>query len=72
MPSGTRPWGAYRGEAGSWSVRTGDGLVPDAVWSYRDPLPDAAQLRGLLCVFDERFDVAVDGAPRPRPVSPRS
>jgi uncharacterized protein (DUF427 family) len=46
--------------------------VPDAVWSYRDPLPDAAQLRGLLCFFDERFDVAVDGVPRPRPVTPWS
>ena len=72
VPSATRTWCAYKGEASYWSVETPDGLVPDAVWSYRDPLPDAAQLRGLLCFFDERFDVAVDGVPRPRPVTPWS
>ncbi|MGY1784126.1 DUF427 domain-containing protein [Geodermatophilus sp. SYSU D00698] len=72
VPSETRTWCAYKGQAEYWSVRIGDGLVPDAVWSYRDPLPDAAGLRGLLCFFDERFDVAVDGVPRPRPVTPWS
>jgi uncharacterized protein (DUF427 family) len=71
-PSPTRTWCAYKGEAHYWSVRTGVGLVPDAVWGYPDPLPDAVQLRGLLCFFDERFDVAVDGVPRPRPVTPWS
>ncbi|MGY1712837.1 DUF427 domain-containing protein [Geodermatophilus sp. SYSU D01106] len=71
-PSPTRTECAYKGVAHYWSVRTDDGLVPDAVWSYPDPLPDAAQLTGLLCFFDERFDVAVDGTPRARPVTPWS
>ena len=71
-PSPTRTWCAYKGEAHYWSVRTDAGLVPDAVWTYPDPLPDAVQLQGLLCFFDERFDVAVDGVPRPRPVTPWS
>ena len=72
LPSATRTWCAYKGEATYWSVETPGGLVPDAVWSYRDPLPDAGQLQGLLCFFDERFDVVVDGVPRARPVTPWS
>jgi uncharacterized protein (DUF427 family) len=72
VPSDTRTWCAYKGEASYWSVETGDGLVRDAVWSYRDPLPDAVQLRDLFCFFDERVDVAVDGVPRSRPVTPWS
>ncbi|WP_204263319.1 DUF427 domain-containing protein [Geodermatophilus normandii] len=72
VPSDTRTWCAYEGEASYWSVETGDGLVRDAVWSYRDPLPDAAQLRDPLCFFDERVDVAVDGVSRSRPVTPWS
>jgi uncharacterized protein (DUF427 family) len=72
VPSETRTECAYKGEASYWSVQTGDGLLRDAVWGYADPLPDAAQLRDLLCFFDERVDVVVDGVPRSRPVTPWS
>ena len=72
VPSGTRTECAYKGEASYWSVETPGGLVHDVVWGYPDPLPDAAQLRDLLCFFDERVDVVVDGVPRRRPVTPWS
>lgn len=72
QPSGTRTECAYKGEARYWSAEVGGRVVPDLVWSYPDPLPDAAQLRGLVCFFEERVDVEVDGVPRPRPVTPWS
>jgi uncharacterized protein (DUF427 family) len=71
-PSDTRTWCAYKGAASYWSVEMAGGVVPDLVWSYEDPLPDAAAVAGRRTFFDERVDLVVDGVPRPRPVTPWS
>jgi uncharacterized protein (DUF427 family) len=71
-PSDTRTACAYKGEASYWSVDLGDRVLPELVWSYPDPLPDATQLRGCLAFFDERVDLVVDGVARERPVTPWS
>jgi uncharacterized protein (DUF427 family) len=66
-PSPTRTACAYKGVA-SYLARAGE----DLAWSYEDPLPDAGELAGLVCFFDERVDVTLDGEKRPRPVTPWS
>jgi uncharacterized protein (DUF427 family) len=71
-PSPTRTWCAYKGEASYWSAEVGGELVPDLVWSYPEPRHDAAAVRGLVCFFDERVDVVLDGERRERPVTPWS
>jgi hypothetical protein len=43
--------------------------LPEVV---REALPDAGELAGLVCFFDERVDLTVDGVSRPRPVTPWS
>ncbi|MDQ6751969.1 MAG: DUF427 domain-containing protein [Actinomycetota bacterium] len=53
---------AYSGQASYWAAVDGDGR--DIAWSYSTPLPDAAQLAGLVCFYDDRTDVTVDGRPR--------
>jgi uncharacterized protein (DUF427 family) len=53
-------------------VDLGDRRVPDLVWSYGEPLPDAGELRGYLAFFDERVDLVVDGVARERPTTPWS
>lgn len=65
--SPTRTACAYKGVA-SYPARGG----ADLARSYEAPLPDASELAGLVCFFDERVDVTVDGEKRPRPVTPRS
>ena len=44
----------------------------DLIWVYEDPLPDAVKIKGMLCFFDERVDVELDGEPQERPESPWS
>jgi uncharacterized protein (DUF427 family) len=68
-PSDTRTWCAYKGGASYWSAEVGDRVVADLAWSYEDPLPDATQLTGLVCFFDEKVDVEVDGVARDRPTT---
>lgn len=66
--SPTRSTCAYKGHAEYWTVAG----VPDIAWSYPEPQEELARLRDLVCFFDERLDVTVDGTLRPRPVTPWS
>ncbi|MFN0282040.1 MAG: DUF427 domain-containing protein [Kineosporiaceae bacterium] len=60
----------YKGRARYWSLRTGDLHVPDAAWSYPDPIPENPKIRDLLCFFNERVDLVVDGGRLARPDTP--
>jgi uncharacterized protein (DUF427 family) len=62
----------YKGRARWWSVRAGGVLVPDAAWSYPDPIAENPKIRDLVCFFTERVDLVLDGVPQPRTVSPWS
>lgn len=69
-PSATRTQCTYKGEAAYWSFDVGGRTVHDLAWTYEHPLPEAAPLAGLVCFFDERVDVTLDGRPRTRPRTP--
>jgi uncharacterized protein (DUF427 family) len=71
-PSATRTWCAYKGRASYLSPVLGGTPVPDLAWTYPEPLREAAPVRDLVCFFDERVDVVLDGQRRPRPVTPWS
>jgi len=63
----------YKGAASYCSVRLADGeLDRDLVWYYADPLPEVGRIAGLLCFFNERVDIELDGELQERPASPWS
>jgi uncharacterized protein (DUF427 family) len=47
------PW---KGEASYWSVRVGDRVAENAVWSYPDPTEEAPPLAGYLAFYWDRMD----------------
>ncbi len=49
----------FKGEASYWSVKVGDDVHENVVWSYEAPIPGAAGIEGLLCFYNERVDLAV-------------
>ncbi|NKX56423.1 DUF427 domain-containing protein [Arthrobacter mobilis] len=59
----------YKGQARYWSLRAGDTFVRDAAWSYPDPVPENPKIRGLVCFFNERVDLDVDGVRLQRPIT---
>jgi uncharacterized protein (DUF427 family) len=67
VPSRTRTRCAYKGSATHWSVRVGDRVVEDLVWSYPQPQHDAQPVGDLLCFYNERVDIELDGERAPRP-----
>jgi uncharacterized protein (DUF427 family) len=49
----------FKGEASYWSVTLGDDVYENIVWSYEAPIPDAADIEGLLCFYNEKVDLTV-------------
>ena len=68
-PSETVTTCPYKGRARYWSVRVGDIVVPDAAWSYPDPIPENPKIRDLVCFYTEHVDLVVDGVGQGRTVS---
>jgi uncharacterized protein (DUF427 family) len=55
----------FKGQASYWSVRAGGELHDDLVWSYDNPIPAAAEIAGLMCFYNERVELTIDGERRP-------
>jgi uncharacterized protein (DUF427 family) len=68
-PSDTTTRCAYKGVASYRHVRVGDTLHEDLAWTYEEPDDDGRPIRGLLCFFNERVDLEVDGRAQERPVT---
>lgn len=62
----------YKGAANYYSVVVGDQIHPDLVWMYRAPLPESQKIAGLVCFFNERVDLTIDGVAVERPRTPFS
>jgi uncharacterized protein (DUF427 family) len=60
----------YKGIASYFSIRIGDRLHEDLVWTYPFPIPESHKIEGLLAFWDERVDVYIDGELQQRPESP--
>lgn len=71
-PSETSTHCPYKGTASYWSVDTGTRVHQDVVWMYRTPFPESQKVAGLVCFYNERADIVLDGEPQPRPKSPFS
>jgi uncharacterized protein (DUF427 family) len=71
-PSTTSSRCPYKGIAAYWSARAGDRVARDVAWGYSDPITECPKIRGLLCFYNERVDLYVDGELQERPLSPWS
>jgi uncharacterized protein (DUF427 family) len=71
-PTATETTCPFKGQASYWSVEVGGELFPDVVWSYGAPIPEAEGVSQLMCFYNERVDLIVNGVPQNRPVTPFS
>jgi uncharacterized protein (DUF427 family) len=69
-PSDTITRCPYKGDASYHSVALPEGeTAADLIWTYADPLPEVGRIAGLLCFFNEKVDIEIDGQPQERPES---
>lgn len=57
----------YKGTARYWSVRVGDSVHRDLVWSYDAPFAESAPIAGRVAFYNEKVDIWVDGQLEERP-----
>ena len=58
--SATVTYCPYKGTSTYWSFRVDDDTVADVAWSYEDPLPESAPLRGFLSFEGSRVTLLHD------------
>lgn len=69
-PTDTRSVCPYKGTAQYWSASIESVQHTDIAWGYADPVPEAAKIAGLVCFYNEKVDVELDGVALSRPISP--
>jgi uncharacterized protein (DUF427 family) len=62
----------YKGDASYWTLNVGGNTYKDFVWAYPRPIPEIPKIENLLCFYNEKVDLYVDGLKQERPVSPFS
>jgi uncharacterized protein (DUF427 family) len=71
-PTATETTCPFKGQASYWSVEVGGKVHDDLVWSYESPIPQAEGVAGLLCFFNERVDLTLQGERQATPETPFS
>lgn len=71
-PSSTVSRCPYKGTASYWSIRIGEVVHPDVAWTYRKPVIEWPRIAGLVCFFNEKVNLIIDGVSKERPRTPWS
>ncbi|MGZ8176818.1 DUF427 domain-containing protein [Williamsia sp. SKLECPSW1] len=50
----------YKGEASYFDLAVGSDTATDAVWTYTDPFPAVAEIKGHVAFYPDRVDITVD------------
>ena len=66
-PTATRTASPFKGQASYWSAEAGGEVHDDLVWSYESPIPGAEGIAGLMCFYNHRVELTIDGQPQPGP-----
>lgn len=60
-PSTTTTKCPYKGRANYYNITVNEKEIKDAVWWYEYPTAESAAIQGLVCFYNEKVDVYVDG-----------
>jgi uncharacterized protein (DUF427 family) len=60
-PTDTETVCPYKGWANYWSLTVGDTTHDDIAWGYRTPLPESRDMAGMVCFYNDRVELEVDG-----------
>jgi uncharacterized protein (DUF427 family) len=52
----------FKGAATHWRLAGSDG--PEIAWSYEDPFPEVARIKGYVAFYQDRVHVEIGQAPR--------
>lgn len=67
QPTASSSMCPYKGKASYWKDR---GTETEVAWSYAEPVRGMERIAGLVCFYNERVDLLIDGVLAPRPQTP--
>ena len=56
----------YKGDCNYYSIRAGGAKSVNAVWTYEDPYPAVAQIKGYVAFYPDRVDEIAEQLPTTR------
>lgn len=59
-PSAAATYCPYKGDASYYSITAADGILADAVWSYREPYEAVADIAGRVAFYTDRVEIVVE------------
>lgn len=71
-PTKTRSQCPYKGESEYYSVVIDGKEYKDVVWYYTNPKVESAGIAGLVCFYNEKVEIEIDGKKEPKRQSPWS
>lgn len=51
----------FKGQASYWTLQLGEDVHDGLVWSYEAPIEGAEEIAGLMCFYNDRVELVVDG-----------
>ena len=60
-PTESRTGCPYKGFARYWNVTTATATHDDLAWGYPTPLPESEGIAGMVCFYNEKVDLEIDG-----------
>jgi len=69
-PSETHTRCPYKGVASYYDLNVNGKVYKDFVWYYPAPIPEIPKIENLLCFYNEKVELYVDGELQERPQSP--
>lgn len=66
-PTMTESGCPYKGWAHYWTATIEGADHVDIAWGYRTPLPESESIAGMVCFYNEKVDIEIDGEPLERP-----
>jgi len=58
--SDTQTYCPFKGDASYYSVRTGDGELADAIWTYEQPYPAVAEIKEHAAFYADKVDIRIE------------
>lgn len=61
-PSNHTSYCPFKGEAGYFDLIVDGEVVPRAIWTYQDPYPAMAQIKGYVAFYAHHVQISADPA----------
>lgn len=55
----------YKGDASYYTIRAGERVAENAIWSYEEPYPAVSDIAGRLAFYPDRVDAIEEPKPSP-------